>query len=108
MKAAVTLNPATPVALLEDIIADLDMVLLMSVNPGFGGQKFIPNTFNKIARLKKLIADTGSKALIEVDGGVNTDNAPALAEAGVDAVVAGNAVFSAPDPEEVIRIMARL
>lgn len=108
MKAAVTLNPATPVALLEDIVADLDMVLLMSVNPGFGGQKFIPNTFNKIARLKKLIADTGSEALIEVDGGVNTDNAPALAEAGVDAVVAGNAVFSAPDPEDVIRRLARL
>lgn len=108
MKAAVTLNPATPVALLEDIVAELDMVLLMSVNPGFGGQKFIPNTFNKIARLRKLIADTGSKALIEVDGGVNADNAPALAEAGVDAVVAGNAVFSAPDPEAVIRRLARL
>lgn len=108
MKAAVTLNPATPVSTLEDIITDLDMVLLMSVNPGFGGQKFIQNTFAKIARLRRLIDKSGSKALIEVDGGVNAENAPALAEAGVDAVVAGNAVFNAPDPAAVIDLMASL
>ena len=108
MKAAVTLNPATPVDTLIDIVADLDMVLLMSVNPGFGGQKFIQNTFAKIARLKELINATGSKALIEVDGGVGPANAPALAAAGVDVVVAGNAVFKAPDPEAVIAEMAAL
>lgn len=108
MKAAVTLNPATPVGLLEDIVADLDMVLLMSVNPGFGGQKFIENTFAKLARLRKLIADTGSKALIEVDGGINPVNAPALARAGADALVAGSAVFGASDPEAVIAEMAAL
>lgn len=102
MRPAVTLNPATPVVMLEDIITDVDMVLLMSVNPGFGGQKFIPNTFAKIERLRKLIDESGSKALIEIDGGVNTDNCPALASAGVDAVVAGNAVFGAPDPKGVI------
>ena len=87
MKAAVTLNPATPVALLQDIIADLDMVLLMSVNPGFGGQKFIDNTYNKIKRLRELIAATGSHALIEIDGGVSTANAAALASAGADSIV---------------------
>ncbi len=108
MKAAVTLNPATSVSLLEDIIADLDMVLLMSVNPGFGGQRFIPNTFNKLARLRKLISDSGSAALIEIDGGVNTTNAPALAEAGADVLVAGSAVFGATDPEAVISAMAAL
>lgn len=108
MKAAVTLNPATPVSLLEDIVADLDMVLLMSVNPGFGGQKFIENTFAKLSRLRRLIADSGSKALIEIDGGVNTENAPALAQAGADALVAGSAVFGAESPEDVIARMAAL
>lgn len=102
MKAAVTLNPATPLVMLEDVIGDLDMVLLMSVNPGFGGQKFIPNTLAKVARLRALIEETGSQALIEVDGGVNIDTAPALAAAGVDIVVAGSAVFGAPDPEDMI------
>ena len=102
MKAAVTLNPATPVETLTDIIADLDMVLLMSVNPGFGGQRFIENTYNKIGRLRKLISESGSNALIEVDGGVDTTNSHRLAEAGVDVVVAGSAVFNAPNPEEVI------
>lgn len=102
MKAAVTLNPATPVETLTDIIADLDMVLLMSVNPGFGGQRFIENTYNKIGRLRKLISESGSNALIEVDGGVDTANSHRLAEAGVDVVVAGSAVFNAPNPEEVI------
>lgn len=106
MKAAVTLNPATPVALLEDIVADLDMVLLMSVNPGFGGQAFIENTYNKIARLRELISRTGSRALIEIDGGVNADNAAALAAAGADALVAGSAVFGAECPEDVIARIA--
>lgn len=108
MKAAVTLNPSTPVDMLRDVVADLDMVLLMSVNPGFGGQSFIQNTFNKIERLRRLIAETGSKALIEIDGGVTPDNAPALRAAGVDAVVAGSSVFGAADPAEVIHQMAVL
>lgn len=106
MKAAVTLNPSTPVAMLEDVIADLDMVLLMSVNPGFGGQKFIENTYKKVARLRQLISDSGSKALIEVDGGVNLDNAPALAHAGVDVLVAGSAIFAAENPKDVIAKLA--
>lgn len=106
MKAAVTLNPSTPVSMLEDVIADLDMVLLMSVNPGFGGQKFIENTYKKVARLKQLISDSGSKALIEVDGGVNLDNAPALAHAGVDVLVAGSAIFAAANPKDVIAKLA--
>lgn len=106
MKAAVTLNPSTPVSMLEDVIADLDMVLLMSVNPGFGGQKFIENTYKKVARLKQLISDSGSKALIEVDGGVNLDNAPALAQAGVDVLVAGSAIFAAENPKDVIAKLA--
>lgn len=108
MKAAVTLNPSTPVDMLRDVVADLDMVLLMSVNPGFGGQSFIQNTFNKIERLRRLIAETGSKALIEIDGGVTPDNVPALRAAGVDAVVAGSSVFGAVDPAEVIHQMAVL
>lgn len=108
MKAAVTLNPSTPVEMLRDVISELDMVLLMSVNPGFGGQKFIENTYNKIARLRQLIAETGSKALIEVDGGVNLQNAPKLAAAGVDIVVAGSAVFAAESPQDVIASMASL
>ena len=108
MKAAVTLNPSTPVSTLEDIITEVDMVLLMSVNPGFGGQSFIENTYAKIARLRKLIAESGSKALIEVDGGVNPANAPKLAAAVVDVVVAGSAVFGAPNHEEVIAQMAAL
>lgn len=102
MKAAVTLNPATPVCMLEDVIADLDMVLLMSVNPGFGGQKFIPQTVDKVRKLKDLILQSGSKALIEVDGGINLETAPLVAAAGADAVVAGNAVFKNPEPLEVI------
>lgn len=102
MLPAVTLNPSTPVELLRDVIAEVHMVLLMSVNPGFGGQKFIPNTLNKIERLRRLIAETGSEALIEVDGGVNIETAPALAAAGADIVVAGSAVFGASDPEDMI------
>lgn len=102
MKAGVTLNPSTPVAMLEDCICDVDMVLLMSVNPGFGGQQFIDNTYAKIARLRKLISESGSKALIEVDGGVNGSTAPRLAEAGADVLVSGSYVFRADNPEERI------
>ena len=102
MKAGVTLNPASPVSLLEDIICDVDMVLLMSVNPGFGGQKFIENTIQKVQRLRKLIDESGSKALIEVDGGVQHETAPRLVKAGVDVLVAGSYVFHRPTPEQVI------
>lgn len=102
MKAGVTLNPSTPVAMLEDIINEVDMVLLMSVNPGFGGQKFIPNTFKKIAELREMISRSGSSALIEIDGGVNVLNASSLKRAGADVLVAGNSVFSAPDMIEAI------
>ena len=108
MKAGVTLNPTTPVALLEDIIADVDMVLLMSVNPGFGGQKFIENTIAKVKRLRKLITDTQSHALIEVDGGVQQETAPRLVEAGVDVLVSGSYVFKADDPIAVIRSLKQL
>ena len=103
MKAAVTLNPASPVSLLEDIICDVDMVLLMSVNPGFGGQKFIENTIQKVQRLRRLIDESGSKALIEVDGGVQQETAPRLVKAGVDVLVAGSYVFGSENPEERIR-----
>lgn len=98
MKAAVTLNPATPVCMLEDIINDVEMVLLMSVNPGFGGQKFIGNTLNKVKRLRQLIDDAGSKALIEVDGGVQAETAPLLVKAGADVLVSGSYIFKAADP----------
>ncbi len=98
MKAAVTLNPATPVCMLEDIINDVEMVLLMSVNPGFGGQKFIGNTLNKVKRLRQLIDNAGSKALIEVDGGVQAETAPLLVKAGADVLVSGSYIFKAADP----------
>lgn len=97
-KAGVALNPHTSVSLLEDIIEELDMVCLMSVNPGFGGQKFIPRTFDKVRKLKFLIDNSGSKSLIEIDGGVNQQNAPLLVEAGADVLVAGNFVFSSVNP----------
>lgn len=103
MKAGVTLNPSTPVSVLEDIAADVELVLLMSVNPGFGGQKFIPNTLNKIRRLRELLDRTGSKALIEVDGGVDDKTAPAIIEAGADVLVSGSYVFKAQDPPAAIR-----
>ena len=103
MKAGVTLNPATPVCVLKDIITELDMVLLMSVNPGFGGQKFIPHTLDKIRELRALIERTGSHALIEVDGGVNEETAKALVEAGADVLVAGSYVFGAADRKEAVR-----
>ena len=102
MKAGVTLNPASPVSLLEDIICDVDMVLLMSVNPGFGGQKFIENTIQKVQRLRQLIDDSGSKALIEVDGGVQGETAPRLVKAGTDVLVSGSYVFKSPAPEQTI------
>lgn len=102
MKAGVTLNPSTPVSCLEDIINDVDMVLLMSVNPGFGGQKFIENTIAKTKRLKELIQRSGSSALIEVDGGVQSETAPRLVAAGVDVLVSGSYVFGAENPHEII------
>ncbi len=106
-KAGVVLNPSTPVSVLEDIIKDVDLVLLMSVNPGFGGQKFIENTYNKIARLKELILSRDASALIQVDGGVNVENAPRLFDAGADCLVAGNAVFSSEDPMKTIELMKK-
>ena len=108
MKAGVTLNPATPVCVLEDIIDDLDLVLLMSVNPGFGGQKFIPRTYEKVRALRQLIDRHGAHAVIEVDGGVNAQNAPLLKEAGADAVVAGSAIFGADDPKAICALMHAL
>ena len=108
MKAGVVLNPHTPVAVLEDIVGDLDLVLLMSVNPGFGGQKFIENTISKVKRLKDFIVKSGSKALIEVDGGVQGETAPRLVEAGVDVLVSGSYVFKAGNPHAVITELKRL
>jgi ribulose-phosphate 3-epimerase len=103
IKAGVAVNPHTSVSLLENVITDIDVICLMSVNPGFGGQKFIENTYRKVRDLKKLIVDSGSKALIEIDGGVNQQNAKPLLDAGADVLVAGNFVFSASDPKEVIK-----
>jgi ribulose-phosphate 3-epimerase len=97
IRAGVSINPATPVSLLEDIIADLDLVLLMSVNPGFGGQQFIPVVMEKIRRVKKMIAQAGSSALIEIDGGVKPDNAKEIADAGADILVMGSAFFASGD-----------
>ena len=108
MKAGVTLNPATPVVMLKDIITELDMVLLMSVNPGFGGQKFIPQTLNKLKELRELIDTTGSHALIEIDGGVNLETGKLLVDAGADVLVAGNAVFKAPDMVQMISQLKNL
>ena len=98
MKAGVALNPSTPVCMLENVIEDVDMVLLMSVNPGFGGQRFIEGTLDKVARLRKLINDSGSRVLIEVDGGVNDITAPKLVAAGADVLVSGSYIFKASDP----------
>ncbi len=103
MKAGVVLNPHTPVTVLEDVISDLDLVLLMSVNPGFGGQSFIENTYNKIANLKELIERKNAQALIQIDGGVNASNASKLVNAGAQVLVAGNYVFGAPDPHKAIQ-----
>lgn len=101
-KAGVALNPHTPVQLLEDLIQDIDMVCIMSVNPGFGGQKFIENTFKKVRQLKELISDVGATTLIEIDGGVNQNNARPLLDAGADVLVAGSFVFSSENPIDTI------
>ena len=103
MKAGVSLNPHTPVSLLEDVIEDIDVVLLMSVNPGFGGQSFIEQTINKVDKLKKLIMESNSHTLIEIDGGVNFETGKRLVNAGADALVAGSFVFNSPDPEANIK-----
>ena len=108
MKAGVTLNPSTPVCLLEDIINDVDMVLLMSVNPGFGGQKFIEGSVDKVVRLRELIERKNSKALIEVDGGVQAETAPQLVAAGTDVLVSGSYVFKAADPVATIKRLKEL
>jgi len=108
IKAGVALNPHTPVALLEDIITYVDFVCLMSVNPGFGGQQFIDNTLNKIQKLKELIKKTGSKAMIEVDGGVTVENSKILVEKGVDILVAGNTVFGSSDAIKVISSLKKI
>ena len=107
-KIVVTLNPSTPVFMLEDIIRDVDMVLLMSVNPGFGGQKFIENTIRKVERLRRLINETGSHALIEVDGGVQAETAPRLVKAGTDVLVSGSYVFKSTDPYTTIEALKKL
>ncbi|WP_293574193.1 ribulose-phosphate 3-epimerase [Prevotella sp.] len=108
MKAGVTLNPSTPVCLLEDIIGDVDMVLLMSVNPGFGGQKFIDEIVAKTRRLRRMIDESGSKALIQIDGGVNAETAPLLVEAGADVLVSGSYIFKAADPIATIHDLKQL
>ncbi len=108
MQPAVTINPATPVTLLQDIISDLYMVLIMSVNPGFGGQKFIPHSLEKVRQLRELIDYAGANTLIEVDGGVNLETGKALIDAGADVLVAGSAIFGTPDPIETIRQMKAL
>jgi ribulose-phosphate 3-epimerase len=102
MKAGVAINPHTPVSVLEDVLQDLDLVLVMSVNPGFGGQSFIPRTLDKVKALKSMIAERGCSTLIEIDGGVNADNAVDLKKAGADVVVAGNFVFKHNNPIEAI------
>lgn len=108
MKAGVTLNPSTPVSMLVDIIRDVDMVLLMTVNPGFGGQKFIEHSIEKVRELRRLIESTGSNALIEVDGGVNMETGRRLVEAGADVLVAGSTVFKAPDQAAMIHELKSL
>ncbi len=108
MKAGVALNPHTPVEVLEDILPELDLVLIMSVNPGFGGQKFISHALKRVTRLKELINKTESSALIEVDGGVNLETGKQLLEAGADALVAGSFVFNSPDPAKIIQDLKAL
>lgn len=108
MQAGVSLNPHTPVMLLEDVIRDIDVVLLMSVNPGFGGQSFIEETIHKVVKLKKLITEAGANTLIEIDGGVNFETGKRLVAAGADALVAGSFVFNSPDPEANIKGLKEL
>ncbi len=107
MQVGVALNPHTPIAVLEDIIQDLDLVLIMSVNPGFGGQQFIENTYHKVEQLKNLILQKNSSALIEIDGGVNEENSKKLYKVGADVLVAGNAVFKAENPIEMISLIKK-
>lgn len=106
--AGVALNPHTPISVLEDIIADIDLVCLMSVNPGFGGQQFIPNTYRKVAALRELILARNSRALIEIDGGVNQETAPLLLEQGANVLVAGSFVFNSPEPLRTIEALQNL
>jgi len=108
MKTGVAINPATPVSLLQDIIRDVDMVLVMSVNPGFGGQSFIPHSIAKIAELKALIKNTASSTKIEVDGGISLDNAAEILKAGADVLVAGSSIFKSENPLETIEKMKSL
>lgn len=108
MKAGLSLNPHTPVSLLKDVIHDLDLVLIMSVNPGYGGQKFIPHSVNKVKELKQLIKETNSSAIIEVDGGVNLETGKLLVEAGADALVAGSFVFNSDNPVDTIKELKAL
>ena len=108
MKCGVALNPSTPVSLLADVIRDVDMVLVMTVNPGFGGQPFIVHSLDKVREARALIQATGSKALVEVDGGVTLSTAPGLLEAGVDVLVTGSTVFRAPDPADMVRQLKAL
>ncbi|MGL4908009.1 MAG: ribulose-phosphate 3-epimerase [Bacteroidales bacterium] len=108
MRAGVALNPHTPINTLEEIVCSADMILIMSVNPGFGGQKFIPECLDKIRRMKNLLIQKNSKALIQVDGGVNLNNAPLLKEAGADVLVVGNAIFASPSPIDTITQLSSL
>jgi len=108
IKAGVAINPHTPVGTLTNVLKEIDLVCLMSVNPGFGGQQFIPATLPKITELKKLITESGSSALIEIDGGVTLDNAPAIVKAGADVLVAGNTVFKSKDPLATIASLKRI
>lgn len=103
MKAGLAINPHTPVDMVADIINEIDLLLVMSINPGFGGQKFLPLTYNKIRRAKEIITQAGASTLIEIDGGVTLENAASIVEAGADVLVAGNTVFSAPSPVEAIK-----
>ena len=108
MQAGVAINPHSPVKLLKDVLADIDVVCLMSVNPGFGGQSFIPHSIEKIKQLRKMIDDAGLKVKIEVDGGVTLDNAKQIVDAGADVLVAGNAVFKSADPKQTIHQLKSL
>ena len=108
MKAGVAINPHTPVEVLNDVLADIDLVCMMSVNPGFGGQKFIPHTLDKIKKLRKMIDERGLKVLIEIDGGVTLDNAATIVAAGTDVLVAGNTVFASQDPKDTIAQLKKL
>ncbi len=103
MKAGLSINPHTPVSMVQDIIHEIDLLLVMSINPGFGGQKFLPLTFKKIREAKEMITSAGSNTLIEIDGGVTLENAAEIVAAGADVLVAGNTVFSAPDPKDMIK-----